>query len=92
MAKTCNHLDQIGTTAAKTPNGCEECLATGQKWVQLRLCLSCGHVGCCDSSPGKHATAHYKQTQHAVMREHPGATWGWCYADELKLPAQTVNR
>lgn len=90
MAKACTHLDQIKTTTAKTPDGCEECLASGGKWVQLRLCLACGHVGCCDSSPGKHATGHWKATHHAVMREYPGAAWGWCYADEATLNAQTV--
>jgi uncharacterized UBP type Zn finger protein len=89
MANACKHLDQIKTTNAKT-QGCEECLATGGSWVQLRLCLGCGHVGCCDSSPGKHATAHYHSTQHAVMREFPKASWGWCYMEELALPAEAV--
>ena len=59
MAKQCTHLDQIKDVAPNTPDGCEECLAMGSDWVHLRLCLSCGHVGCCDSSPNKHATRHF---------------------------------
>jgi hypothetical protein len=81
---TCAHLDQVHDVNPGTPNGCAECLATGGRWVHLRMCLTCGHVGCCDQSPGKHATAHYRQSSHAVMRSHePGEDWGWCYADEL---------
>lgn len=89
MADSCSHLNQILTTEART-QGCEECLATGGRWVQLRLCLRCGHVGCCDSSPGKHATAHFERTRHAVMREFPHGSWGWCYLDEVMLPAESV--
>lgn len=67
-----------------TADGCEECLAMGDTWVHLRLCVHCGHVGCCDSSLGKHATAHYHQTEHPVMRSiMPGDTWDWCYVHEL---------
>lgn len=63
--------------------GCVECLATGQHWVHLRKCLVCGHVGCCDSSPGRHATAHFHETGHAVMRSaEPGEDWMWCYVHE----------
>ena len=71
------------TVSATTPEGCQECLAEGNAdWVHLRLCLSCGHVGCCDSSPHKHATAHHKQTDHPVMRSfEPGEDWRWCYLD-----------
>jgi uncharacterized UBP type Zn finger protein len=66
--------------------GCEECLKIGQEWVHLRLCLECGHVGCCDSSIGQHATRHFHQTKHAIMRSlEPGETWGWCYVDEVML-------
>jgi uncharacterized UBP type Zn finger protein len=63
--------------------GCQECLAEGREiWVHLRLCLACGHVGCCDSSPYKHAEAHFEQTEHPVMRSfEPGETWRWCYVD-----------
>ncbi len=86
----CTHLDQIRTTTART-DGCEECIATGGKWVQLRLCLACGHVGCCDSSPGRHGTKHFEETGHPIMREYPNASWGWCYVDKEKLPATVVS-
>ena len=83
MADTCTHLDQIRNVKPKT-KGCEECLKTGDSWVNLRLCLSCGHVGCCDSSKNKHATKHFHATKHPVMRSHePGERWMWCYIDEL---------
>jgi len=82
---SCEHIRKAGNAPAKTPNGCEECLKTGSKWVQLRRCLSCGHVGCCDSSPGKHATGHYQSTQHPVMQSfEPGQSWKWCYVDEVQ--------
>lgn len=81
----CEHLrDAPPDAQARTPDGCEECLRDGTRWVHLRLCLSCGHVGCCDSSPGQHATAHFSDTGHPVMRSfEPGETWRWCYVDEL---------
>jgi hypothetical protein len=86
MPSQCTHLDQIRDVAPRTPQGCEECLATGSKWVHLRLCLICGHVGCCDSSPGKHATKHFHATGHPVIRSfEPGEDWGWCYVDQLFL-------
>ena len=67
-----------------TGRGCEECLKTGDSWVHLRLCLSCGHVGCCDSSKNKHATKHFRATGHPVIKSfQPGEDWGWCYVDEL---------
>jgi uncharacterized UBP type Zn finger protein len=85
MATACTHLDQVRDVTAGT-DGCEECLATGGRWVSLRMCLSCGHVGCCDSSPGRHATAHFRSTAHPVMRSaEPGQDWGWCYVDEVML-------
>ncbi|HEV8502281.1 MAG TPA: UBP-type zinc finger domain-containing protein [Casimicrobiaceae bacterium] len=68
----------------RTPQGCEECLRIGSGWVHLRLCLSCGHVGCCDQSVHKHATKHFHQTQHAIMKSfQPDEDWGWCYVDEV---------
>lgn len=80
----CAHIKQAHNTKAKTPNGCEECLAEGTKWVHLRLCLECGHVGCCDSSIMRHATKHFHTTQHPVMRSfEPGEDWGYCYVDKL---------
>lgn len=84
MSQDCTHLDQIRDVAPRTPDGCEECLATGGQWVQLRMCLSCGHVGCCDSSPNRHATRHYRASGHAIMRSfQPGEDWMWCYVDRL---------
>lgn len=85
-AGSCAHLDQVRDVEPVTPEGCEECLAAGMTWVHLRECLSCGHVGCCDNSVGRHATAHWHETAHPVMRSfQPGEEWGWCYPDELWL-------
>jgi uncharacterized UBP type Zn finger protein len=83
MTATCTHIGQIKAVAPRAA-GCEECLRIGQGWVQLRLCLTCGHVGCCDSSVGKHATKHFHETAHPVMRSlEPGDSWGWCYVDQV---------
>jgi uncharacterized UBP type Zn finger protein len=62
---------------------CEECVKMGDRWVHLRICLTCGHVGCCDSSKNKHATKHFHASRHPVIRSiEPGESWGWCYVDE----------
>jgi CPA1 family monovalent cation:H+ antiporter len=84
-AGDCDHLRAAPRVAqARTPDGCEECLREGLRWVHLRLCLTCGHVGCCDSSIGKHAALHYHETMHPVMRSiEPGEAWRWCYVDDL---------
>lgn len=83
MAATCGHLDAISTTAA-SGDGCVECLLAGTRWVHLRRCAGCGHVGCCDNSPGRHATAHFRDSGHAVMQSfEPGEDWYWCYVDHL---------
>ncbi len=83
MNDPCEHVDQI-REVAPSAEGCEDCLRAGGQWVHLRLCLSCGHVGCCDSSPGRHATAHWLSTQHPIIRSfEPGEDWRWCYPDEL---------
>ena len=84
-AGDCEHLrDAPRVVKARTPDGCEECLRDGTRWVHLRLCLSCGHVGCCDSSPQKHAALHFHETEHPVMRSlEPGEAWRWCYVDDL---------
>lgn len=81
----CEHLRVTDACLEpRTPEGCEECLREGTTWVHLRLCLTCGHVGCCDSSERKHATAHFHETQHPVMRSiEPGEVWRWCYVDEV---------
>jgi len=78
----CSHLDQIQEVKSRT-EGCEECEKTGDKWVELRMCLTCGHVGCCDSSKNKHATKHFQETNHALMKSfEKGQDWKWCYVDE----------
>jgi CPA1 family monovalent cation:H+ antiporter len=84
-AGDCGHLRGAPkVVTARTPEGCEECLRLGTRWVHLRLCLTCGHVGCCDSSTEKHATGHYHETEHPVMRSiEPGEAWRWCFVDEL---------
>ncbi len=80
-AAACEHLaDAPDRAQPRTPEGCEECLEQGLEWVHLRLCLTCGHVGCCDSSVGKHATGHFNDTDHPVMRSFEvGEAWRWCY-------------
>lgn len=81
----CAHLSRVRPVHAKT-TGCEECLEEGTHWVELRQCMECGHVGCCDNSPGKHATKHFKHTGHVLMRSfQKGDEWGWCFADEVML-------
>jgi adenylate cyclase len=81
------HLEEVNQNIeAKTPDGCEECLQMGSDWVHLRLCLSCGHVGCCDNSPNKHATKHFKSTKHPIIRSfEPDETWEWCYVDNILI-------
>jgi uncharacterized UBP type Zn finger protein len=79
----CSHLDgiKVSTTGTRV---CEECVRMGDTWVQLRLCLECGHVGCCDSSRNRHATRHFRQTRHPLIRSiEPGEAWVWCYVDEV---------
>jgi len=84
VPQLCSHLRKARDHRANTPNGCEECLASGDSWVHLRLCLECGHVGCCDDSPNKHATKHYRATSHPVIRSfEPGERWRYCYPDDL---------
>jgi uncharacterized UBP type Zn finger protein len=85
MTNACTHLKEIRNVRPRT-KGCEECLKTGDPWVHLRMCLVCGHVGCCDSSINKHATKHFLATQHPIIRSiEPGETWKWCYVDEIAL-------
>jgi len=81
----CEHEMALDPVSPRT-RGCEECLKQGTGWVHLRLCLTCGHVGCCDSSPGRHATRHFHQTSHPVVASYePGERWAWCYVDEMEL-------
>ncbi|MDQ6773309.1 MAG: UBP-type zinc finger domain-containing protein [Candidatus Dormibacteraeota bacterium] len=88
MESPCAHLASLPEHVdPATPQGCAECLAAGTTWVHLRLCLSCGHVGCCDASEGKHATAHNGSTEHPVIQSfQPGESWRWCYVHEVMLP------
>jgi len=83
MPSDCTHLDQI-RDVAPSGDGCLECLKTGGSWVHLRMCQTCGHIGCCDNSPGRHATKHFGSSQHPLIRSfEPGEEWFWCYPDEL---------
>lgn len=85
MSENCSHLDQIRDVTPGS-SGCEECLKSGDGWVHLRMCLICGHVGCCDSSKNKHATKHFQETGHPLMQSaEPGEAWIWCYVDELAM-------
>jgi uncharacterized UBP type Zn finger protein len=82
-APACTHLSEVnGVTPSG--DGCVDCLATGGRWVHLRVCMTCGHVGCCDSSPNKHASAHFRAAGHPLVQSYePGEDWWWCYADEV---------
>ena len=89
---TCTHVDQIVPDVAPSGPGCVECLAEGGRWVHLRRCATCGHVGCCDSSPARHATAHAGSTGHPIVQSYePGEDWLWCYVDDLgfEIPSLT---
>ena len=86
MRARCAHMDQVTEATPRTPQGCEECLAMGGRWVHLRLCLTCGYVGCCDSSPNRHATKHFQTAGHPIVRSfEPGESWVWCYADQAEV-------
>jgi uncharacterized UBP type Zn finger protein len=83
--QSCTPLDQI-REVEPSAQGCEDCLRFGGTWVHLRECLSCGHVGCCDSSPNRHATAHFHATEHPLVQSfQPGEDWIWCYVDEVVM-------
>jgi uncharacterized UBP type Zn finger protein len=87
MESPCSHLDQIAVTQTDK-RVCEDCVRTGDPWLHLRLCLTCGHVGCCDSSPNRHASRHFKRTTHPLVRSiEPGERWIWCYVDQV-LPGE----
>jgi len=83
MAQQCTHISQV-RDVQPSARGCEDCLKIGGTWLHLRLCLTCGHVGCCDSSPNKHATKHFHHTTHPIIKSfEPNEDWVWCYVDEL---------
>jgi uncharacterized UBP type Zn finger protein len=89
---SCTHLDTIRDVTPSAP-GCEECLKIGSPWVHLRLCLACGHVGCCDNSPNRHATKHFHATAHPLIQSlEPGEDWAWCYVDEVAFEAPPEER
>jgi uncharacterized UBP type Zn finger protein len=89
----CTHLDHVHVTQLPDAvDGCEDCLATGEKWLHLRICLECGHVGCCDDSPNRHATAHADDHSHPIIRSlEPGEEWSWCYLDEVAMLIRGVQ-
>jgi uncharacterized UBP type Zn finger protein len=81
----CSHVDEIRPVKPSS-EGCEDCLRTGGHWLHLRLCMTCGKVGCCDNSPNRHATKHFHQSKHPIIRSfEPGEAWAWCYVDEEML-------
>ncbi len=84
---SCAHLDQVRITRLpESVAGCEDCLRTGDPWLHLRICLSCGHVGCCDDSPNRHASGHAGASGHALIRSlEPGEEWSWCFPDQLVM-------
>jgi uncharacterized UBP type Zn finger protein len=86
MAAKCTHIATIKKGVKPNSKGCEECLKTGDTWVHLRMCLECGHVGCCDSSKNRHARTHFNETQHPLIQSaQRGEDWRWCYVDETYL-------
>jgi uncharacterized UBP type Zn finger protein len=89
----CTHLDAVEVLELPDAvDGCEDCLREGGKWLHLRICLTCGHVGCCDNSPGRHATAHHHATTHPIIRSlEPGEDWNWCYVDEVAMLLDEVH-
>jgi hypothetical protein len=94
MSATCSHTGSIVVTElpASIP-GCEECLATGGQWMHLRMCQTCGRIGCCDSSPNRHASAHARSARHPIVRSaEPGEDWSWCYVDEVAFLVTARDR
>ena len=84
---TCTHADHVHVTELpESVDGCPDCLATGSPWLHLRICLECGHVGCCDSSPNRHATKHAAADNHPIVQSfEPGEDWSWCYVDQVMV-------
>jgi hypothetical protein len=90
---SCSHLDSVLITELpEEVPGCEDCLAMGGQWLHLRICLECGHVGCCDDSPNQHASHHAGSSEHPIIRSlEPGEDWCWCYPDELAMRIPAVH-
>lgn len=93
MSAHCSHLDRVELTELPpSVAGCDDCLRDGGKWLHLRICLTCGHVGCCDDSPARHATAHAHATAHPIIRSlERGEEWCWCYVDEIAFGLSGVH-
>ena len=90
MPENCSHMQSIKIRHTDK-RVCEDCVKIGAAWVHLRLCLACGHVGCCDSSPNRHATKHFRATAHPLVRSiEPGESWIWCYVDEM-MPGELAD-
>jgi hypothetical protein len=95
VSATCTHTDQIELLdLPETIAGCEDCLASGGRWLHLRMCMSCGKIGCCDDSPNRHARGHAGESAHPIVRSaEPGEDWSWCFVDEVAfvvVPGRTV--
>jgi uncharacterized UBP type Zn finger protein len=92
-ASGCTHLDSVELTELpESIEGCEDCLEAGSPWCHLRICLTCGHVGCCDSSPNRHATKHAESSGHPIIRSvQPGEDWSWCFVDKVGLQITAVE-
>ena len=83
MAQTCSHLGEV-RDVQPSGGGCEECLASGDTWFHLRMCMTCGHIGCCDQSKNRHASAHFHTSEHPIIQSYePGEDWWWCYVDDV---------
>jgi len=93
LSAACTHLDHVLVTELpEAVEGCAECIAAGTPWLHLRICLGCGHVGCCDDSPSRHATAHAQHTGHPIIRSiQPDEDWSWCYLDQLPMVIPEVR-
>jgi uncharacterized UBP type Zn finger protein len=91
--QACTHLDRVSIQQLPpSVDGCEDCLRTGGQWLHLRICLGCGHVGCCDDSPNRHASAHWRSSGHPLMRSlEPGEEWSWCFIDEVTMVIPEVR-
>ena len=88
MSESCTHMDQVRDVTPAAP-GCVDCLRTGDRWVHLRVCMTCGYVGCCDSSPNKHASAHARGSLHPLIQSYePGEDWWWCFLDEIAFAVE----
>jgi uncharacterized UBP type Zn finger protein len=90
---SCTHLDRVRITQLpESVEGCEDCLATGDRWLHLRICLECGKVGCCDDSPNRHARVHAQASGHPLIRSlEPGEMWSWCFVDDVGLLLREVR-